>query len=214
MTILDKKAILGMESRIRATLINKISGIKPANLLATQSADGLQNLALFNSVVHIGAAPPYLGFVLRPTTVPRHTYDNIRETGYYTINAVTTQWHEQAHRTSGKFDREASEFHHSGLTPVFHAEFPAPFVLESPIGIGMHFEEEHLIQCNGTRLIVGAVELIVLPEGSMGKDGDVSLEGLDIAAIGGLDTYYRSEAIGRYAYYRPGEELRRLDKPD
>ena len=213
MTILDKQAIQGMESRIRATLINKISGIKPANLLATQSSAGLQNLALFNSVVHIGAAPPYLGFILRPTTVPRHTYDNLRETGYYTINAVTTQWHEHAHKTSGKFDRQNSEFHHCGLTPVFHGDFPVPFVHESPIGIGMRFEEEHLIHCNGTRLIVGSVELLVLPEGSVEQDGDVSLDALGLAAIGGLDTYYRCEEIGRYAYYRPGEELRRLEKP-
>ena len=211
MTILDQKAILAMESRKRATLFNKISGLKPANLIATESASGTPNVALFNSVVHIGASPPYLGFILRPTTVPRHTYENIRETGVYTINAVTTQLHEQAHKTSGKFDRDTSEFASCGLTPVYHEGFKAPFVAGSPIGIGMRFEEEHLVQCNGTRLIVGAVEWLILPESGIAPDGDLSLEALHLTAIGGLDTYYRCEKIGRYAYYKPGESVRKLE---
>ncbi len=211
MDLLHKEALMAMESRKRATLINKISGFKPANLLATQGASGKQNLALFNSVVHIGANPPYLGFILRPTTVPRHTYENLIETGFYTINAVTTALHARAHQTSGKFGKEESEFEACGLKPVYHGGFPAPFVSGSPIGIGMRFEEELLVQSNGTRLIVGAVECLVLAEEAMEADGDVSLDGLDLTAIGGLDTYYRCERIGRYAYFRPGEALKRLD---
>ena len=214
MVLYQKEALMAMASRKRATLINKLIGFKPANLLATQASTGNPNLALFNSVVHIGANPPYLGFILRPTTVPRHTYENILETGYYTINPVTTVLHEKAHKTSGKYPRGESEFEACDLQAVFHGDFPVPFVSGSPIGIGMRFEEEHLMACNGTRLIVGAVECVVLAEGAMAADGDLSLDGLDLAALGGLDTYYRCEELGRYAYYRAGEPLRRMDEKE
>ena len=91
--------IMQWPSRYRGTLLNKVSGLKSANLIGTKSKEGSTNLAIFNSVVHIGANPPYLGFVLRPTTVERHTYENIRHTGVYTINQITTQIHQQAHQT-------------------------------------------------------------------------------------------------------------------
>ncbi len=198
-----------MEGRSRATLINKVAGYKTANLIGTRSAAGVANLALFNSVVHIGANPPFLGFILRPATVPRHTYENLRETGCYTINQVTSEIHKQAHCASGKFPPETSEFEACGLTPLYTEDFQAPYVAESAIKIGLMFEEEHLL-CNGTRLIVGRVHHLYLPENAMASDGDVALEELDTVAIGGLDTYYRGVKLGRYGYYRPGEELKEL----
>ena len=59
--------LMQLPGRYRGMLLNKISGLKPANLIGTKSKSGQTNLAVFNSVVHIGANPPYLGFILRPT---------------------------------------------------------------------------------------------------------------------------------------------------
>ena len=100
--------------------------------------------------MHIGANPPYLGFILRPTTVERHTYENIKETGVYTINQITTQIHQQAHQTSAKYERGVSEFKAVSLTEYYHQDFHTPFVAESHIKIGLRFEEEHYVKCNDT----------------------------------------------------------------
>lgn len=208
-TQFDLQALEDMEGRARATLINKVAGYKTANLIGTCSAGGAANLALFNSVVHIGANPPFLGFILRPTSVARHTYENLMETGCYTINQVTSEMHRQAHCTSGKFPQGTSEFEACGLTPLYLDDFKAPFVAESAIRIGLVFKEEHLL-LNGTRLIVGGVSHLYLPKGAVAPDGDVDLEKLDTVAIGGLDTYYKGEKLGRYGYHRPGEELKEL----
>lgn len=199
-----------MEGRYRANLINKIAGYKTANLIGTRSGSGMENLAIFNSVVHVGANPPFLGFILRPASVSRHTYENIKETGFFTINQVTGAIHEQAHQTAAKYPHEISEFRACGLEPFYLPGFAPPFVAQSAIKIGLSFEEEHLIQCNDTRLIVGKVRHLILPEGVVGKDGDLALESLDTVAIGGLDTYYRAVKLGRYAYALPGEDLRKL----
>jgi len=195
--------IMDLPSRFRANLINKVSGYKPANLIGTKSKSGQTNLAVFNSVMHIGANPPYLGFILRPTTVERHTYENIKKTGFYTINQITTAIHEKAHQTSAKFKREVSEFDAVGLTEFYHKDFHAPFVAESHIKIGLSFQEEQLIKCNDTRLIIGKIEHLMLPETAILEDGDVALEELDTAAVAGLYNYYKPEHLAKYGYVKP-----------
>ena len=82
----------------------------------------------------------------------------------------------------------------------YHLDFPAPFVTESPIKIGLQFEEEQYIRCNDTRLVVGKVVHLLLPEAAIAEDGDVALAQLDSTVIGGLDSYYSVEPLGRYPY--------------
>ena len=71
----------GLSKIYRLNLINSITGYKSANLIGTQSLNGKTNLAIFSSVIHLGSNPALIGFVLRPTTVPRHTYSNLKATG-------------------------------------------------------------------------------------------------------------------------------------
>jgi len=88
MKYFDQKYLSTLEHLYRINLINSCSGFKSANLIATKSKDGVSNVAVFSSVIHLGSSPALLGFVTRPTTVPRNTYQNIKETGTYTINHV------------------------------------------------------------------------------------------------------------------------------
>ena len=77
-----------MEQRERARLINSLSGFKSANLIGTCDKQGLENLAVVSSVVHLGSNPPLFGFIVRPTESRRDTLENILETKHFTINSV------------------------------------------------------------------------------------------------------------------------------
>lgn len=190
----------------RANLINSISGYKPANLIGTVSRSGNTNLAIFSSVVHLGADPPLLGFVQRPASgVDRHTCQNIRETGVYTINHVNTDIVEQAHYTSAKFDRDVSEFEACGLTEEYLAGFAAPFVKESRVKIGLRLVDEMPIERNGTIFIIGEVEHIFLPDEIISEEGNVDLNAVETACISGLDTYHSVRQVARLPYARPFE---------
>lgn len=80
----DQEKLDRLNNIYKINLINSCSGYKPANLIATISKNGVENVAIFSSVVHIGSNPPLLGFVVRPSgEVPRNTYTNIKETGHY-----------------------------------------------------------------------------------------------------------------------------------
>ena len=189
----------------KINLMNSISGYKPANLIGTKSFDNITNVAVFSSVVHYGSSPAILGFVLRPTTVVRNTYNNIKETGYYTINAINEAIIEEAHHTSAKYPSEISEFDKTTLSEEFKNNFHAPFVAESPLQIGMKFLEEHHIKANGTILVLGEVTDLYFKDSMLSEDGLLNLSTEKIAAINGLDTYMVAENYTRLSYQRPKE---------
>ncbi|MBL4857536.1 MAG: flavin reductase, partial [Idiomarina sp.] len=143
-----------MNDRDRARFVNCLSGFKSANVIGTRDRHQQNNLAMISSVVHLGSNPPLLGFVMRPQSVTRHTWENIEESGVYTINQVNENFFRQAHQTSARYPRETSEFEACGLTPEFVDGFHAPYVAESSLRIGMQQVEIIPIQHNDTALIV------------------------------------------------------------
>lgn len=206
----NSNTISKMDRRYRAHLMNSISGFKSANLIGTKSLEGKENLAVFNSVFHIGANPPLMGFILRPLTVSRNTYDNIIESAYFTINHIHKSFVKEAHHTSAKYNASVSEFEKSGLSPHYEDGFHAPYVKESAIRIGLKFEESILIRSNDTRMIVGRVKNIHIPDELLAEDGWIDLSKAGTVAISNLDTYYTSELMDRLAYAKPDEEVKSL----
>jgi flavin reductase (DIM6/NTAB) family NADH-FMN oxidoreductase RutF len=196
-------SIENMESRYRANLFNTISGFKSANLLGTSDDFGNTNLAVFNSVVHIGANPPYLGFILRPTTVERHTYENIKKTVFYTINHIHESFIEKAHQTSAKYDRKVSEFDACGFEEEYLDQFKAPYVQKARIKLGLQFEEEHFIKANDTILVIGKVLHAYLEDDLIGKDGSVDLEKAGSVTISGLYDYLKPSKLKKFEYAKP-----------
>ena len=187
----------------RLNLINSVTGIKPANLIGTISNAGEKNLAIFSSVIHLGSNPPLIGFIFRPTDeIPRHTYENIRENCFYTINHVHREFVEQAHYTSAKFDRAASEFRACRLTEEYAGGFPTPFVKESRLKLGMQLKQELPIALNKTILMIGSVKLAIVPDEIIGDEGHLNLEKADDVGISGLNSYYALKKIADFPYAR------------
>ncbi len=190
----------------RLNLINGITGAKPANLIGTIDKQGNNNLAIFSSVVHLGSHPALLGMIVRPAgEVPRNTYENIKETGFYTINHVGEDFIEKAHFTSAKFEKEVSEFDRCGLTAEFKNDFFAPFVMESKVQIGLRYVQEIPIELNGTLLLIGQIEHIFLPDQSVDDEGHLNLEFTESAAVSGLNTYYTMQKKAKFPYARENE---------
>ena len=201
MTLRDTD-ILAFAAAYRRNFMNTLPGLRGLHLLGTKGHRGTPNLGVFNSVVHLGATPPLLGFVLRPLTVPRHTYHNILAQGYFTLNTVHPDFLAQAHQSSANYALSESEFSAVGLTPTYTDTHPAPYVAESAIKIGLALEEEHSIAANGTRFIVGRVVEIMVPDQAVQEDGHVDHTVLDTVACSGLETYFRGEQLARFDYAR------------
>ncbi len=192
-----------LEHIYKINLMNSCSGYKSANLLGTISEDGVENLAVFSSITHIGSSPAILGFFLRPTTVPRGTYENLKKTGYYTINHIHKKITEDAHHTSAKYESSVSEFDVTSLTSEYKNNFLAPFVQGVPVQLAMEFLEEHPIKANGTILILGKVVGLYVNNNLIEQDGFINLAKGEVAAVNGLDGYAVPTTNARYGYQRP-----------
>ncbi len=197
---------IGMDQRFRTQLINSMPGVKALNLVGTRDAEGRENLAIFNSIFHVGANPPYLGMVIRPDSVDRHTWQNIQATGSYTLNAVGADYYAKAHQTSARYDNQTSEFDAVGLNPEYRDGVIAPFVAESAIKIGLELQEFQRVECNGTLIVIGKVVYVEIEDELITDDGSVDLVKAQSVGSIGLDGYVDLSWIDRLSYAKPDRE--------
>lgn len=202
----DHQEIDRMDKRFRTAFINSLSGFKSLGLIGTQNNSSQTNVAVFNSLIHIGANPPLVGFISRPGVVERQTLENIVETGYYTINHVHEAIFRAAHQTSARYPREISEFDATGLTSEYKDAFFAPFVAESFVQIAVEFKEQIHIPINNTVLVIGQIQSVYLPENCMFEDGALDLEKAGSLTSLGLDSYHKTTKIARLSYAKPDKE--------
>ncbi|EQC44130.1 flavin reductase family protein [Bacteriovorax sp. DB6_IX] len=188
------------EKRKRAAFVNSLSGFKSANLIGTISEKGQSNLSIVSSVFHLGADPALLGFIIRPDISPRHTLDNIRQTGFCTLNHVNEKIWKKAHQTSARYPEEVSEFDACQLSEIYVDDFKAPFVAESNLRLALKFIREVSIKENGTHMLIMEIEHAYLDQQFISESGFVDIEGLGSVAVSGLDSYHKTSRLGRLSY--------------
>lgn len=188
----------------RINLMNSCSGFKSANLIGTKSNDGIPNVAVFSSVTHLGSNPPLLGIVFRPVSnVPRNTYENIKETGQFTVNHIHLDIIEQAHHTSAKYDKRISEFDITELEEEYKNNWHAPFVKGAPIQMALTYCEEYKIKANNTIQLIAEIKDLYIIDDILEQDGFINLSKANVVAINGLDGYALPSLKQRIDYQRP-----------
>ena len=202
--------IMNMEKQERVHFANSLGGFKSVGLIGTQNNKNQTNLAIVDSILHIGSNPPLFGMVFRPGVVARHTLENILETGFYTINHINEKIHKQAHQTSAKYDRDCSEFDVTGITPEYKNNFFAPFVKESNVQLAMEFKEKITLSINNTVLIIGEVKDVYFPEDCLQKDGFLDIEKAESITCSGLDSYHNTTQVSRLSYAKPDKTITSL----
>jgi flavin reductase (DIM6/NTAB) family NADH-FMN oxidoreductase RutF len=202
---ISKDDISQMEKIERLNLINSCTGYKSANLLATKSINGESNVAIFSSVTHLGSNPALIGFIMRPTTVPRDTYKNIRETGYFTVNHVTVDMIKDAHHTSANYELGISEFDKTNLEEEYKNNIEIPFVKGSPVQLYCKYINEYYIKENDTIHIIASIENLFFEEELQHKDGWLQIDKGNVVAINGLDGYCLPKLVARFQYARQNQ---------
>ncbi|MCA6362076.1 MAG: flavin reductase family protein [Bacteroidetes bacterium] len=203
---IDQQEIEAFEKQFRTNFVNSLWGFKSVNLVGTQNAAGQTNLAIFSQVFHLGANPALVGMIIRPPETERHTYENIKETGWFTLNHIHPEITQQAHQTAARYNRNTSEFDAVGLTPLHTPIINAPYVAESRLRIGCRFAEEVEIKLNRTVMIIGKVEEVWIDELAIKNDGYIDIEQLQTITSSNLDSYHTTTRIARYSYAKPNKQ--------
>ncbi len=195
----------------RTNFVNSLSGFKPVSLIATQNMEGAANLGVFSNIVHIGADPALMGFINIPREAAPHTLSNIEATGYFTINHLHPSFADKAHQTSAKYPEGVSEFEAVGLTPVFKAGFPAPFVAESRVQFGLERSGIVHLKENNTFLVIGSLRHAFVDPAIVGADGLIDLNRAESMVSLGIDAYCTTVPRFRYAYAKTEKPTTRID---
>jgi flavin reductase (DIM6/NTAB) family NADH-FMN oxidoreductase RutF len=208
---ISKETISQMERIEKLNLINSCTGFKSANLIATKSIEGKTNVAIFSSVTSLGSSPSLIGFIVRPTTVPRDTYKNIMETGYFTVNHITIDMITDAHHTSANYESGISEFDKTNLEEEYKEGINIPFVKGSPVQLYCKFVNEYIIKENNTIHIIASIEHVFYNEILEHKDGWLQLDKGNIVTLNGIDGYFLPKLIDRFQYAKQDMPTKSFD---
>jgi flavin reductase (DIM6/NTAB) family NADH-FMN oxidoreductase RutF len=194
-------------SRKKAHFINSIVGYKSVHLIGTHH-DGWSNLSIISTLTHLGSNPALIGFVLRPTTVPRHTYELMKKNPFFTVNNISESMLMRAHQCSAKYEEGTSEFEAVGFKEEWKGQQKAPYVEQSPIQLGCEWINEWPIEENGCRFLVAKIHEVFIEETLMGDDSDgfVSLDKAQLVSASGMDAYYKPRFLHRQNYAKPDVE--------
>ena len=203
MDFFSSESLNSLDKIYRINLVNSITGYKSANLLGTISNEGIENVAIFSSITHLGSQPALLSFFVRPNVVPRNTYKNIKEKKFFTVNHISKEKIDDAHHTSAKYGEEISEFDKTNLQSEYKKNWEAPFVKDSAVQLGCKYLNEYYLKENGCSMIVASIEIIFIREGLLDNDGWVELSKANIVTVNGLDGYALPKTIKRLKYARP-----------
>jgi len=207
---IDYNQILQLEKQKRVHLINSLGGFKSVALVGTSDENNNTNLSIFSSFFHLGANPPLIGMIFRPSPPERDTMRNILDTGFYTINHINESIFKKAHQTSARYDKGVSEFDATGLNSEYKNDFFAPFVVESKVQLGIEFKERIDISINNTTMIVGEIVQIYIPENCLLDDGFIDIEKANTITCSGLDSYHKTMQLDRLSYAKPDKEITSL----
>lgn len=199
---ISREEISQMEKVERLNLINSCTGYKSANLIATKSLEGKSNVAIFSSITHLGSEPALIGFIMRPTTVPRDTYKNLKDTGYFTVNHITVDMIADAHHTSANYELGISEFDKTNLLEEYKEDIEIPFVKGSPVQLYCKYINEYNIKENDTIHVIASIEKLFFEEDLLHDDGWLQIDKGKVISLNGLDGYCLPKLVDRFQYAR------------
>lgn len=185
------------DAKYRLCFFHSALGPRSPWLIGTQSQAGVENLAIFSNVIHLGSNPPFVGVKFRPLAGARHTYHNLKANGACSLNLVPWPLVEQAHQTQLNVAEDVSEFELAGIAkaPCMHVK--APRVAQAALTLECTYEEEHRINANDTLLVVLAVQAVHVVNEAIDATGFIDHTRLGSAYVIGLEGYSQVQNVTR-----------------
>ena len=184
---------------------NAIVGPRPIGWVATQSAQGVLNLAPYSFFNAFNYIPPIVGF---SSTGFKDSVTNASQTGEFTWNLVTYDLAEKMNMTCVTAPPEVNEFELADLTPLPSTVIQVPRVGESKVSFECKVSQIIQLQTNAgekldTWLTLGEVVAIHIAQDLL-HDGIYNTAMADhILRGGGPADYFRITPAQLFKMHRP-----------
>jgi flavin reductase (DIM6/NTAB) family NADH-FMN oxidoreductase RutF len=94
------------------------------------------------------------------------------------------------------------------LSELWENDFPAPFVEDALIRLGIKFRRKYHLDINNTDMVIGEIVQVQVPEDCLVDNGSVDIEKAGSVAISGLDRYHKTHLLARLGYAKPNHEVK------
>jgi flavin reductase (DIM6/NTAB) family NADH-FMN oxidoreductase RutF len=139
--------------------------IRPVYLLSTGYKEK-KNIITIGMFAFFSGKPTLVGVGIAPS---RHSYDLIRQSGEYVVNAVDEKLMEAVQVCGEKSGREVDKFELAKLTPEKGVKVNAPLIKESPVSIECKVVKE--VEVGDHVWFIGEVLAAHVREGYNWSDG-------------------------------------------
>lgn len=186
-----------------------LSGVapRPIALVATQDREGRVNLSPFSFFNAFGANPPVI--VVSPAYrgkdgTPKHSFENIRDTGEFTVSAVSHSMVEQISLASSDYERGVDEFRKAGFGKLSSTIVAPPGVADSPFIMEcrlLHHFDTGTKPGSGNLMIA---EVVMFHVRESAFEGDrIDPRRLDLVARMGYNWYCRANGAALFELPKP-----------
>ena len=201
----------GDDHGLRGNPFNQLVVPRPIGWVTSVGADGHVNLAPFSFFNAVAYVPPQVMFATtgpHRDGGPKHSLENIRETGEFVANLVTWELREAVNLTSAAAPGDVDELVLAGLTPAPARVVGPPYVAESPVHLECVLTQIVELPTpdpsDPNTVVFGEVVGIDIADDAI-VDGRVDVRRLDPIARLGYDQYTR--VVDVFAMQRPGWPL-------
>ncbi|WP_375261244.1 flavin reductase family protein [Palleronia sp.] len=185
---------------------NAIVSPRPIGWISTRGADGSENLAPYSFFNAVAYTPPQVVFASTSAKPDRgdtkDTVANIRETGVFCCNVVSSALKDAMNQSSGPWGRETDEFAHTGLERAECETIACPRVVAAPANLECRMTQ--IIQIEGANnfLVLGTVTGVHIRKDAL-KDGRFDVVSFRPVSRLGYRDY--AEVTEVFEMPRPGE---------
>ncbi len=143
-----------------AWMVNLITP-RPIAWVSTQSSSGVRNLAPFSFFNGVGANPPTLMFcpANQRDGRPKDTLANVRETGQFVVNLVTSDVVDAMNLTAGEYEADQDEFKIASVATADSSKVDVPRVAGAAASIECELLQAIQLGSGpaGANLVVGRI---------------------------------------------------------
>ena len=159
---------------------------QPATLVVSSDAGGTVNLMMASWTGIVSKTPPTMALSLHHG---RKTYANIRETGWFSVNAVPAKLAVEADLCGLASGKEHDKFELTGMTVEAGASPDVWLLRESPLNVECRYASEVVL--GDYRLVLGKIVEIHACDSAFVADENIDARQFDpLVYLGGVREYW------------------------
>jgi flavin reductase (DIM6/NTAB) family NADH-FMN oxidoreductase RutF len=149
-----------------AAILAAVVSPRPLAWISTRSANGVLNIAPFNSFTGLANYPPLVGLSFSQRHgEPKDTFANIEATGVFVINVVTRPLAERMNESARESADPTDDFARLGLTAASIDGVDIPRIGESPAALACRVESIVPLPPSKCQMVVARIVGAYLVEG-------------------------------------------------